>query len=344
MNEKPIKESVDSSVTRYVDFLNSVPVALYRSTIEGKLIYCNRSYARLFGFESPNELIGQPVLKLYRNKKDRGMIIQSILQRGRVTDLPVPFIRTDGTFIWCAVTAKAVLDDDGIVIHLDGALRDITGEIDEQDTLSTLSGITSDFDDILLYFDLQGNILDINQNGLDLFGTKKSEILGKSVSDFLAPQRKEIFFLLLSDILKFGSEEVVLTLLDNEGEEHIVEFHALLVKKDGRAHHIKGIAQDVTKRIQMKKEQLKQERFQGVLEMAGGVAHRLNQPLTIINNLLNDIIENTDQSDPLFRKVEKVNKQVSKMNDIIKKIANIKKYESMEYVAGIKIVDIDKAS
>ena len=344
MNEKPIKESVDSSVTRYVDFLNSVPVALYRSTIEGKLIYCNRSYARLFGFESPNELIGQPVLKLYRNKKDRGMIIQSILQRGRVTDLPVPFIRTDGTFIWCAVTAKAVLDDDGIVIHLDGALRDITGEIDEQDTLSTLSGITSDFDDILLYFDLQGNILDINQNGLDLFGTEKSEILGKSVSDFLAPQRKEIFFLLLSDILKFGSEEVVLTLLDNEGEEHIVEFHALLVKKDGRAHHIKGIAQDVTKRIQMKKEQLKQERFQGVLEMAGGVAHRLNQPLTIINNLLNDIIENTDQSDPLFRKVEKVNKQVSKMNDIIKKIANIKKYESMEYVAGIKIVDIDKAS
>ena len=154
MHEKLIKGSVDNSVTRYVDFLNSVPVALYRSTIEGKLVYCNRSYARLFGFESPRELIDQPVLKLYRNKKDRGMIIHSILQRGRVIDLPVPFLRIDGNSIWCAVTAKAVLDDDGTVIHLDGALRDITGEIDEQDTLSTLSGINSDFDDILIYFDI----------------------------------------------------------------------------------------------------------------------------------------------------------------------------------------------
>jgi hypothetical protein len=32
------------------------------------------------------------------------------------------------------------------------------------------------------------------------------------------------------------------------------------------------------------------------------------------------------------------------MNEITEKIGNIKKYEAMEYVAGIKIVDIDKAS
>jgi len=30
------------------------------------------------------------------------------------------------------------------------------------------------------------------------------------------------------------------------------------------------------------------ERLQGVLEMAGGVVHHLNQPLTILNNLLNE--------------------------------------------------------
>ena len=344
MNEKPMKGSVDSSITRYVDFLNSVPVALYRSTIEGKLVYCNRTFGKLFGYDSPDALIGQPVIKLYRNKKDRGMIIHSILQRGQVIDLPVPFVKTDGSSIWCAVTAKAVLDDDGIVIHLDGALRDITGEIHEQDTVSTLSGVTPEFDDILLYFDLQGNIFEINQTGVDLFGVPKNDILGRSVSDFISPQRKELFYILLADILKFGSEEVVLTVLDNEGDEHIIELHAMLVKKDGQAHHIKGIAQDITKRIQMKKDQLMHERFQGVLEMAGGVAHSLNQPLTIINNLLNDVAENTKQIEPVYRKVEKVTEQVNKMNDIIKKIANIKKYASMEYVAGIKIVDIDKAS
>jgi hypothetical protein len=32
------------------------------------------------------------------------------------------------------------------------------------------------------------------------------------------------------------------------------------------------------------------------------------------------------------------------MNDITDKLGRIKKYEAMDYVAGIKIVDIDKAS
>ena len=32
------------------------------------------------------------------------------------------------------------------------------------------------------------------------------------------------------------------------------------------------------------------------------------------------------------------------MNDITDKLSKIKKYEAMEYVAGIKIVDIEKAS
>jgi len=36
--------------------------------------------------------------------------------------------------------------------------------------------------------------------------------------------------------------------------------------------------------------------------------------------------------------------QIRKMNDIAKKISSIKKYEAMDYVAGVRIVDLDKAS
>jgi hypothetical protein len=36
--------------------------------------------------------------------------------------------------------------------------------------------------------------------------------------------------------------------------------------------------------------------------------------------------------------------QIHKLNDITKKVGNIKKYEAVDYVAGVKIVDIDKAS
>ena len=82
-------------------FLNAlrrdrIPVAIYRTTLEGKIVYCNKAFADIFGFDTAAELIDAPVIELYRNKKDRGVFIHSILQRGRLFEWPelpscVPF-------------------------------------------------------------------------------------------------------------------------------------------------------------------------------------------------------------------------------------------------------------
>ena len=78
--------------------------------------------------------------------------------------------------------------------------------------------------------------------------------------------------------------------------------------------------------------------------MAGGVAHSLNQPLTIVNNLLNEILSELDRDGSLYPKVQKLNDQMKKQNESAQKIGKIKKYEAMDYVAGVKRVDIDKSS
>ena len=115
------------SARGYAEFIDDIPAAIFRTTLEGKIVYCNNAFADIFGFDSAAELIDSPVIELYRNKKDRGVFIDSILQRGRLFDLPIAFKMKDGTPIMCAVSAKAVLDDDEMVIHLDGFLREIIG-------------------------------------------------------------------------------------------------------------------------------------------------------------------------------------------------------------------------
>ena len=42
----------DYSARRYAEFIDSLPAALFRTTIEGQIIYCNHAFADLFGFES----------------------------------------------------------------------------------------------------------------------------------------------------------------------------------------------------------------------------------------------------------------------------------------------------
>ena len=95
--------------------------------------------------------------------------------------------------------------------------------------------------------------------------------------------------------------------------------------------------------VERQNRRVQGEKFQGALEMAGGVAHHLNQPLTIVNNLLNEMLVDASVEGACFDRMLKVQQQVSRMIAITRKIAAIKRYESMDYVAGVKIVDIEKS-
>ena len=207
------------SAIRYAEFVDGIPIAVYRTTLEGKIVYCNQAFVQLFGYTDASEIIGNPIVELYLNKKDRGALVHAVSKDGLLTNLAAAFRRKDGVRIWCTVTAKSVMDDDGMVIYLDEVVRDITSEVD-----------------------------------------------------------------------------------------------------------------------------VNADKFKGVLEMAGGAAHSLNQPLTIINNLLNELISNSNREDLISRQVDKIHEQVQRLNEIIRKISNIRKYKAVDYVAGVKIVDIDKAS
>ena len=223
---------IDKPARWHAEFIDNLPVGVYRTTVEGKLVFCNRCLAKMFGFDSVSAFIGYPVADLYQNKKNRGDLIRAIMEKGYVEEVCFPFKKRGGTKIWCAITGKAVFDNDDIMVFIDGILRDVTGEMEEMDAVP-----------------------------------------------------------------------------DHDGKERPTE-----------------------------------EKLQGVLEMAGGVAHRLNQPLTIINNLLDEVLSDLRPHGDNLQKVVRIRDQINKLNEIAKKIGAIKKYKAMDYVGGIKIVDIDKAS
>jgi CheY-like chemotaxis protein len=89
---------------------------------------------------------------------------------------------------------------------------------------------------------------------------------------------------------------------------------------------------------------LEKERLVGVLEMAGAVCHELNQPLQVIQ-LYSDAIAIDLGLDANTREsLEQIKKQSSRMGKITKKIMHITKYASREYLEGVRIVDIERAS
>ena len=309
MTDSAVIRAFNSSLMRCAEFFDSMPAAIYRSTIEGKIVYCNKAFAQIFGYESPLELMGTPAVQLYRNKKDRGAFVSSIIQRGRLADIPIAFKKKDGTLVWCAITAKVVLDDEDTAVHLDGFLRPITAEIDEKKVGKRLDASSDNLSDAVIIIDLLGQVVDANAVGSQILGASREQLLGVPLAAFFISNDSDIFMIFLSDIIKIGRNEIVLSIKDGESRLRHLECHAYLVKSNGKPNHIKCLMRDVTEFVNQQQERFNDEKFQGVLEMAGGVAHSFNQPLTIVNNLLNEVLFDLQGQDRIHSKIVKIHSQ-----------------------------------
>jgi len=338
------QEKHESRAGWFSAYLDNLPVGIYRSTIEGKFVYCNRHMTRIFGFSSVEELLEFPVVNLYWEKRDRGNFIRGIMEQGHAEEITLPMKTRNEEPIWCAVAARPVFDDDGIIIYLDGVIRDITEHMEQTEPGIRLDEMVNTINDLVIILDLDGTLLDINRAGADLLGVRKMDLIDQTFADFIVQKDRGLFPLFLSEVRNTGRKEAILALLDSSNREIFIEFHAFLVRGTDKHDHIRGIARNITDRVRMQSEELVKERFQGVLEMAGGVAHRMNQPLTIMNNLIQEVLNGLPSESQEHDRIYKIQEQILKLNDIAKKIKDIHRYEAMDYVGGVKIVDLDHSS
>jgi hypothetical protein len=98
------------------------------------------------------------------------------------------------------------------------------------------------------------------------------------------------------------------------------------------------------KRRQLEEERLQKERLQGVIEMAGGACHELNQPLQTLAAYSHSLLYDLPEDSPMVEKIKKIKETIHQVGQITRKIMNITRYETKEYIKGSKIIDIDKAS
>jgi PAS domain S-box-containing protein len=332
---------VDQFAVWAADFFDNLPVGVFRTTLEGTLLFCNKSFSEILGYDSPGDLKEFRVVNFYPNKKDRGHFVRLIIDKGWVDEFPIELMRSDGSVFTCCTSAKAVPDEDGVVVYIDGVMWEKTEKSEQEHTTTDLNGLSNT---MTLVLDLQGNIVDINDAALQSFRYRRDELLGYSLLRFLEPRYKDEFDFLLHNIFDSEKLEGILAVQDKQAGVHQLEFQASLIKKDGEPSHIFSIARDVSSKINHMKRRLAREKFQGILEMAGGIAHNMNQPLMIINNLLQEVLSDLSPENSNYEKMERINDQIQKLNYIAKKIGSVQKYRVQDYVIGEKIVDIDRIS
>lgn len=106
----------------------------------------------------------------------------------------------------------------------------------------------------------------------------------------------------------------------------------------------KRLRKKATQNRRAVQEQWQRERLQGVLEMAGAVCHELNQPMQVIVSYCGLLLRDISYDNALYAYIEKIQQQVDRMEEVTQKLMGVKTYQTKEYIEGIKVIDIDKAS
>ena len=113
------------------ELFRRLPIALYRSAPDGELLAANPALANLLGYGSVAELMSEvdSVESFYVDPSKRIMWLNRITEVGEVLDFDIELKRRDDTTVWVQDAARAVYEDDGTVLYVEGAWIDITEKV-----------------------------------------------------------------------------------------------------------------------------------------------------------------------------------------------------------------------
>ena len=100
----------------------------------------------------------------------------------------------------------------------------------------------------------------------------------------------------------------------------------------------------VTKEMRSEEERLEKERLQVSLEMAGAVCHELNQPIQGISSYAESMLNGLDPGSQAHGQAKGVLDLAGRMGVITRKLMQITRYETKDYLKGVRIIDIDRAA
>ena len=121
-----IAAAVPSVDARHYEFLENVPVGVYRSTPDGRLLYANPPLADLFGADSVEELKDVDLNDAGIAQDDRAAFKEMLEREGEIVQNETVWTRADGDEVHVLESARVVRGEDGTVRYYEGVVEDIT--------------------------------------------------------------------------------------------------------------------------------------------------------------------------------------------------------------------------
>ncbi|WP_341734645.1 PAS domain S-box protein [Microcoleus sp. EPA2] len=187
MYREEIEEALQEMEAKYYSMFENAVSGIFQTTIDGRYISANPALARIYGYNSPAELItGLTDIsdQLYVDPKRRDDFVSDLQNNGSVSDFESQIHRQDGTIIWISENARAVRDESGKLLYYEGFVEDITqrkkAEYALKESEERLRLVIEGVKDYAIFMlNTEGYVASWNSGAERIFGYTSSEIIGQ---------------------------------------------------------------------------------------------------------------------------------------------------------------------
>lgn len=333
--DEKTKQVVESE-KRYRGLFDSIKEGVYQSEpgVEGVFTFINKAGAEIFGYSTPEEIMGTKVKNIYVDSEDRRRLCEKLEKDGVWREFVSLCKRKNGESFYAERTSSMLRDEKGKPVAIFGVFRDISERKKaEQEIAESEKRYRLLFDSLKdgVYQsepEVDGSFIWINRAGAEILGYKSpEEVIGMKVKDiYVNPDDRTRVAEKLS---KEGVWKGFVSFCKRKnGERFYMERSSNLVSDEkGNLVRIDGIFRDITERKKFEDELQESERHhrqlldslkEGIyqceptedgvfiwINQSGAEILGYNSPEEVIGTRVRDVYVNPDDRKELVEKLEK---------------------------------------
>lgn len=180
---------------KYRGIFEHIVEGIFQTTPDGRYLSANPALARIYGYESAEELISSLTdiqQQLYVSPGQRSEFIRLMEQYDVVKNFESEIFRRDKTIIWISENVRAVRDGENKLLYYEGTVEDITEKKRAEERLrnseALYHSLVESLPQNIFRKDLNERFIFANQRFCATLGKPLEEILEKTDFDFFPPE------------------------------------------------------------------------------------------------------------------------------------------------------------
>jgi PAS domain S-box-containing protein len=273
------QQDLQISEQRFRQLFERNMAGVFRCTIDGTFVACNESFAHIFGFDSPAELVGQSSWQLSVSDTRRDAFLKRLRKEKQITNIEDQLRRKDGSIIWVLENVAMLPANANEPEMFEGTLIDITERKRSESKIKlseeryrqlferNLAGV--------YVSTLAGELLDCNDSLAHIFGYKsREEVLKVRARDFYIAEADRTEFMQKLQAASILTNVETLCRRKDGAPLWVLENVALIKGDSESLDTIQGTLVDITERKYAEQALIESEsKFRAVADTASSAIY-----------------------------------------------------------------------